>query len=121
MSPTITDAQLEHVFASPRRDPYGAGRLLRELVMADALHAYDRLERYLSDAFLATPVGPEAAQEILSFFAPTYTGGEGKGWNPLEKRHALHDERWIKRALELRHDRRIRVGRPQPAQQVRAR
>jgi hypothetical protein len=113
-----TEADVRRVCAGGH--VYELPGLMRSLVSADPTGAYDLLSPYLSAAALDQAGGPGVAQGILGFFG-AYRTSTGKAWPIPEIPIALErDERWVRRALELRLDPRVESSARQLLRSLRA-
>jgi hypothetical protein len=89
-------------------DDLAAFLAIKSVVVTDPGCAFDRLSPYLADASLDRPGGPQIASAIFCFFQARSPVGVGdEGWIDVPPRVLRKDERWLRRALELRHDRRV--------------
>jgi hypothetical protein len=91
-----------------RADHHATSLAIRSFVLTDPARAFDRLSPYLSDESLRGAGGVHIASEILWFFQSRQRLGAGdERWMDVVDRLLREDGRWVRRALELRRDRRV--------------
>jgi hypothetical protein len=101
-----SEAHAELQAAIERSDHLSTFLAVKSHAVTHPGYAFDHLSRYLSDDGLATPGTVNIARGILDFFQQRTAVGVGdESWHSVVPLILRKDERWVRRALELRRHR----------------